>query len=108
MSPFSLQPGEKWGPLGGGWGQRRAQACLPLGGPADRLGLMGWCKAFVSELPMRDGPGDMGCHVSPGAAPREEVCPGVTSLWPPQDAQAGGQSDGGRRPLVLPDRARPS
>lgn len=54
------------------------------------------------------GLGDVDCHVSPGAAPREEVCFGVTSLWPRRDARAGGQGDGGRPPLVLPDRVRPS
>ena len=77
-SPGSLQPREKWEPLGGSWGQRRVRACLLV----DHLGVVGWCKAFVSELPTQAGPGDIGYHLSPGAAPREEVCPWLMhSRW---------------------------
>ena len=43
--------------------------------------MVGWYKAFVSELPARNEPGDMGCHVSPGAVPQEVVCPWLTSKF---------------------------
>ena len=90
-SPGSLQPGEKWEPLGGS--AERELASWTLGWWAGARPLSHSC-------PHRPGRGTLAitCHLGLRLGRRSAL----------GSCTVGGQTDGGRPPLVLPDHVRAS